>query len=292
MTTVRDTSTTVGSLLDREAAVLKAAGVWDGRREALQLWAAVAHTSPGEVWQRREAPVTSEVARAFTAAVRRRAAGEPAAYATGTAAFRALDLEVDRRVLVPRPETEGLVDHVLRWAGERARWGLAVDVGTGSGCIALSLALEGRFARVIASDVSPAALTVARRNAERVGAATPVEFREGDLLWAVGPEQADVIVSNPPYVTTAEWDGLDVGVRQHEPRVALVGGTDGLSHTAALVRSAGANLLPGGLLGIEVDCRRASQALALARRYGWTNARVERDLFGSERYLLATRELA
>ena len=195
-------------------------------------------------------------------------------------------------MLIPRPETEGLVEHVLRWAGTSARWGLAVDVGTGSGCIALSLAQEGQFARVIASDLSPAALAVARRNAERVGAATPVEFREGDLLWPLGPEQADVIVSNPPYVSTAEWDGLDTGVRHHEPRVALVGGSDGLSHTAALLRSARANLHPGGLLGIEVDCRRAGQALALARRHGWSDARVERDLFGSERYLLATRERA
>jgi release factor glutamine methyltransferase len=290
VTTTGEKLGTVGLLLEREAMTLRAAGVRDGRREALQLWAAVAATSPGAVWSRRETVSPPELARAFAVAVRRRVAGEPVAYATGSAAFRLLDLEVDRRVLIPRPETEGLVEHVLRWAAARARWGLAVDVGTGSGCIALSLATEGRFSRVIASDLSPAALAVARRNAERVGAATPVEFREGDLLWPLGPQQADVIVANPPYVSAAEWDGLDPGVRDHEPRVALVGGADGLAHTGALLRAAGAHLQPGGLLGMELDCRRAGQALALARSCGWTNARVERDLFGSERYLLATRE--
>jgi len=232
------------------------------------------------------------VARAFAAAVRRRMNGEPIAYATGRAMFRSLDVVVDRRVLIPRPETEGLVEHVLAWATQRDRWGVAADIGTGSGCIALSVATEGRFARVIATDISRDALEVARGNAGRVATRVPVEFREGDLLWPLGQETADVIVSNPPYVSAEEWAALDDGVRDHEPRVALVGGRDGLAHTAALLRAASGRLATGGLLAMEVDCQRADQALALARHHGWTGARVERDLFGRERYLLATRESA
>jgi release factor glutamine methyltransferase len=282
----------LAGVLDSEAARLGAAGVRDPRREALCLWAAVAGVSPGDAWRRREACPEPALVRAFVAATLRRAHGEPVAYALGKAAFRSLDLVVDRRVLIPRPETEGLVERVLGWAARYQRWGVVADIGTGSGCIALSLAAEGRFSRVIATDVSPHALAVARQNADCVTTTASVEFREGDLLWALGRDVVDVIVSNPPYVSTAEWSALDAGVRDHEPRLALVGGANGLAHTAALLRAAAPRLRPGGLLAVEVDCQRAEQALALARRSGWTGARVERDLFGRERYLLATRESA
>jgi release factor glutamine methyltransferase len=193
-------------------------------------------------------------------------------------------------VLIPRPETEGLVEHVLEWSRRTGRWGSVVDVGTGSGCIALSLAVEGSFGYILATDASEEALALARRNAAAIDAATRVEFRCGDLLWAMGGTQVDVIVSNPPYVTTAEWEILEPGVRNHEPRMALVSGPDGLAHTAALLRHARSRLHEGGLLALELDCRRADRTLALARAEGWTSARIERDLFGRERYLLAEWE--
>jgi release factor glutamine methyltransferase len=280
----------VATLLADGERVLVAAGVGDARREALTLLGAIAETSPGALWAGRAEPVAPDTAAAFLRAVAQRAAGVPAAYAAETAAFRTLELHVDRRVLIPRPETEGLVDHVLDWCRTRGRWGVAVDIGTGSGCIALSLAAEGRFARVVATDVSDGALAVARRNAAGLRVAGAVEFRAGDLLWALGPGVADVIVSNPPYVSAAEWAALDAGVRDHEPRVALVGGGDGLAHTAVLLGQARGRLAPHGLLALEVDCRRADRTLALARAEGWTSARIERDLFGRERYLLAERE--
>jgi release factor glutamine methyltransferase len=281
---------TIASLLAEAEGVLADAGVADGRREALTLFAAVAETSPGGLWTRRAEPAASDVAEAFLRAVAQRAAGVPAAYAAGTAAFRSLELHVDRRVLIPRPESEGLVERVLDWCRARDRWGVAADIGTGSGCIALSLAVEGRFARVIATDVSEGALAVARRNAASLRAGGAVEFRAGDLLWPLGPDGVDVIVSNPPYVSADEWAALDPGVREHEPRLALVGGGYGLAHTAVLLGQARGRLAPGGLLGMEIDCRRADRTLALARAAGWASARIERDLFGRERYLLAERE--
>jgi release factor glutamine methyltransferase len=282
----------VAVLLAEGQDVLAAAGVADARREALALLAAIAETSPGALWARRAEPVAPAVATAFGRAVTQRSWGMPAAYAAGTAAFRTLELAVDRRVLIPRPETEGLVQRVLEWCRARGTWGVAADIGTGSGCIALSLATEGQFTQVIATDASEGALAVARHNAAALRAPAGIEFRAGDLLWALGIQRVDVIVSNPPYVASDEWASLDAAVRDYEPRLALVGGSDGLAHTTVLLRQARGRLEPGGLLALEVDCRRANRTLALARAEGWSSARIERDLFGRERYLLAEREAA
>jgi release factor glutamine methyltransferase len=278
-------------LADAERA-LAAAGIDEPRREALVLWATLAECSPGRAWLERDRPAPPALVTRFRAAVRDRAAGVPTAYAAGHVAFRSIELEIDPRVLIPRPETEGLVDHVLAWGRARppGRWGVAADIGTGSGCVAISLAVEGTFQRIIATDVSANALDVARANAARIAPAAPIEFRLGDLLWPLAGESVDVIVSNPPYVTVAEWEHLDPGVREHEPRVALVGGPSGLLQTEALLRGARRLLRPGGLLAIEVDCTRAELALTRARAIGWPCARVERDLFGRLRYLLVMKE--
>lgn len=281
---------TVAALLAVGERTLGAAGIAEARREALMLWAAVTRSAPGEAWMRRHDVPAAEARLGFGAAVARRAAGAPVSYAAGSAAFRTLELAVDPHVLIPRPETEGLVEHVLRWCRARDRWGVAADIGTGSGCIALSLAVEGAFTRVIATDLSAAALALARQNAEALAPATPVEFRLGDLLWPLGSAQVEVLVSNPPYVTADEWGKLDAGVRDHEPRLALVGGADGMAHIRALLRLARGRVREGGLVALEVDCRRAGEALAVARDLGWASARIERDLFGRERFLLATRE--
>lgn len=281
---------TVSQLLHRAERRLSAAGLADAHRDALMLWAAMSGASPGAAWLGRGDTAPAALAERFGRAVGERAAGAPLAYAAGAAAFRTLELAVDPRVLIPRPETEGLVDRVLAWARRTGRWGVAADVGTGSGCIALSLAVEGRFARVIATDLSPDAVAVARENARRVAPPTPVELRTGDLLWALGRDAVDVLVANPPYVTAAEWEGLEPGVRAREPRLALVGGPDGLRHTEALLRGACAVLTPGGLLALEVDSRRGARTLALAEALGWRGARLDDDLYGRPRYLLATRE--
>jgi release factor glutamine methyltransferase len=211
----------------------------------------------------------------------------------GKAAFRTLELALTPQVLIPRPETEDLVGQVLAWAAARhpgGPWGTVADIGTGSGAIALALAVEGEFERVIATEVSPDALDVARSNLEAVKPRTPVELRLGPFLAPLLHEQVDVIVANPPYLTTAEYEALGADVRDHEPRLALDGGPDGLAPYRVLFAGAGRVLVAGGLLALEIDSRRPDQMLALARAARWSDARTLDDVFGRPRYLLATNE--
>lgn len=283
-----DVALTRRALFRQATARLHAAGVAAAERDVMWLWRGVAADSTGVDWALAAASVPSERVRAFERAVQRRAAGEPLAYILGRAGFRTLELAVDRRVLIPRPETEGLVQHVLDWATASGRWGRVADVGTGSGCIALSLATEGRFAEIVATDRSEDALTVARANAARLGARN-VRMEQGDLLAALDRASFDAIVSNPPYVTAAEYAGLDASVRDFEPALALVGGADGTEPTRRLIDGAAHHLADGGLLAIEVDCSRGEAVAAYARTRGWPDARIAADVFGRPRFFLATK---
>jgi len=171
------------------------------------LWAAVAGdaTTPGDVWIGRDRAPAPEVAARFRQAIELRAGGVPFAYAVGSTDFRTLQLSIDRRALIPRPETEGLVDLVLHAAGTRdagcGMRGVAADIGTGCGCIALALAVEGNFERVIAVERSPEAAALARQNVARLHPAVPVEVRQGDLFAPLAGARYRAIVSNPPYLT-------------------------------------------------------------------------------------------
>ncbi|MFN8581618.1 MAG: HemK/PrmC family methyltransferase [Gemmatimonadaceae bacterium] len=229
----------VQQLVHDVASQLQRAGVADARGEARDLVAAVCEAP--RFWPSLEplAVVTSDVADTARRAASRRAAGAPFAYAVGRAAFRYLMLTVDERVLIPRQETELLVDQVLSLV--RGRRDLhVVDVGTGSGAIAIALASEGDFERVVATDISADALAVATANANRNAATlrTPIEFRHGSFLAPVAGEQFDVLVSNPPYIAFSEAGDLPRSVRDWEPATALVCGDDGLCATRQLIADA------------------------------------------------------
>ncbi len=234
--------------------------------------------------------IDDSVCRAARVAVARLREGAPFAYAVRRAAFRHLTLDVDERVLIPRPETEGLVEEVLRLS--LGMGGCAIDIGTGSGAIALSLASEGSFDRVVATDVSLDALAVARQNGTRLAGAlrSPVEFRHGSLLAPLLDLTAAVIVSNPPYIAYHEAEQLPAGVRDWEPAVALLSGADGMLATNAIIRGAADRLQRGGILALEVDARRASlaaESLAVDPRY--CEIAVRLDLAGRERFVIARR---
>jgi len=279
---VPETLVRLGELLREARSVLHEAGVAEAARESRFLWESVGGGAPDR-YQDPACAVDAALAGHYAVQVERRRQGEPLAYVTGAAGFRRLGLLADRRALIPRPETEGLVDLLLQRAGT----GIVADLGTGSGCLALSLADEGRFSRVIAVDRSREALALAAENVRRTGLGLSLVV--GDWLSPLAGATLDAIVSNPPYLTVDEYERLDPAVRAWEPAAALVSGVDGLAATRELLRSAPAVLRPGGWIAMELDCRRAESSAALAAATGWQSVTIEHDLFGRARYLLAQR---
>ena len=274
---------TVASLVADGTRRLRRAGIAEPRREAVRLWTGVANENAVEVALGGGRVVEGATPARYDVAVRRRAAGEPLAHVTGTTSFRNLDLKSDSRALIPRPETEGLVELLL----QRVRTGSVVDVGTGTGCIALSLLQEGSFDQVVALDVSGAALELARLNCELTGF-SPV-LVQGDMCQPLKERVFDALISNPPYLTEEEYGGLDPSVGDWEPKLALVGGADGMSAIGRLLDEGRNVLSPGGWLALELDCTRAAACAAHACTLGWQDVSVHMDLFGRERYLLAQR---
>ncbi|MEJ2216623.1 MAG: peptide chain release factor N(5)-glutamine methyltransferase [Gemmatimonadota bacterium] len=286
----------------------------NARLEAELLLAHVLGLRRIDLYLQFERPLTPEEVGRYREALRRRLRREPLQYITGHAAFRELDREVDRRVLIPRPETELLVGVVLDWAhhvvdasgpegdstegtvggggaagGGEGGGGLsALDLGTGSGAIALSLLHEGPFGRVLATDVSADALDVARSNAIRLGLAERLDLRQGDVWQAVGDERFDVVVSNPPYVADAERASLMPEVRDWEPASALFSEGDPLAMTRRIVDGTPAHLRSRGLLALEVAAGRMDGVRSLIEAAGAFEAvRVVRDHGGHERVVTA-----
>jgi len=268
-------------------ALRRSNGNGGGQETTAAVWAAVSGMTIGEAWLRHDEAKSPELLAKYQDVMIQLEGGVPFAYAVGSVGFRTLDLKIDRRSLIPRPETEGLVEHVLA----RCTTGLVADIGTGCGCIALALAVEGQFERVVAVEQSAAAAALARENVQRIAPRTPVEIREGNLLAPlVGrQERFRAIVSNPPYVSVAEYAELDASVRDFEPRKALVSGVTGLDATRGLFAGAAALLEPGGLLALEIDERRGDAVRELGRDLGWA-VEIHHDVFACPRYALSIRE--
>jgi release factor glutamine methyltransferase len=203
-----------------------------------------------------------------------------------------LELLTDPRALIPRPETEGLVELVLEWASTVGPGLSALDLGTGTGAIVLSLAREGPFDRLVATDVSDEALGLARENRDRLGLDGAVEFRRGATWDPIDDEERfHVVVSNPPYVTDSEMSALEPEVSEWEPEAALAGGHRGLDVLRPLIAGAPQHLEEGGLLAVELGAGQGEAVLELVRDTpGLRDARSKRDLAGRDRYVLANRE--
>ncbi len=212
------------------------------------------------------------------------AAGEPLQYVLGEAWFWGRSFKVDRRALIPRPETEELVEHVLGsddlWQRE---YPLVADVGTGTGCIALTLAAERPLVRVIAADVSAEVLALARENAARLGLVGRVDWRLGDLLDGIPAGSLDAVVSNPPYIAAAVVETLAEEVRSHEPRLALDGGADGLAVVRRLVAQAALALRGGGRVWMEIGDEQGSAVKQILTASGFAAVQIRRDLAGQDR---------
>jgi release factor glutamine methyltransferase len=306
-------SWTIGRLLGWTAEYLAKQGADSPRLDAEILLAHARGCQRIELYTAFTDPASDELREKFRALVKQRAQGVPVAYLVGRREFYSLSFRVTRDVLIPRPETEFAVIEVLDRIGHRpAKAGgpagpagqpgsdsapatertlEIVDVGTGSGAIVIALAVHAPQCRFTAVDVSPAALRVARENAAEHGVAEQIEFQEGDLLSGVAAgRKFDVVVSNPPYVSEAEFAQLPRDVREHEPRVALLAGPTGVEVIARLAAQAAEHLVSGGWLICEISPMIAAQALELLAALGtYEPATIRKDLAGLARIVIARR---
>jgi release factor glutamine methyltransferase len=227
----------------------------------------------------------------FRDAIRRRRTGEPVAYIRGEKEFYGRPFRVDHRVLVPRPDTEILVEVALGRTAHCSLGGRGLDLCTGSGCVAITIACERPTASLTAIDLSPDAIAVARSNALRLGAVHQIGWLSGDLYGPIAPGRPgfDFIVANPPYIPAGEHAGLAVDIKDFEPRMALLGGDDGLDVTRRIVAEAPAHLRAGGLLAIEVGSGQAAAVAVLFGEAGFSDVRIAKDYGGHDRVVSAAR---
>ena len=272
--------TTIREALDSALIALTASGCDTPRLDAEVLLAAAIGVDRAIVISDPNRGLEPDEARRFQEYARRRVQREPVAYILGRKGFRTIELEVDRRVLIPRPETEHLVEAALDLP-QNAR---VVDVGTGSGAVALALKTERPDLDVIATDASAEALAVARANAARLG--LDVAFLEGDLLDPVdGP--LDAVLSNPPYVAETDRASLAPDITSHEPEVAVFAGTDGLDLVRRLIPQAAAT--GAAMIAVEVGIGQAAAVADLMREAGFPDAGVTADLAGIDRIVMGRR---
>jgi release factor glutamine methyltransferase len=274
---------TLAEIVATATAALEGAGVASARNDAEWLLAGVLDGGRFDAYLRADRAVPPGVAGRYDALVRRRAAGEPLQQILGWEAFRGLRIRVTPDVLVPRPETEMLVEWALALLDRDAR--RVVDVGTGSGCIACAVAVERPGVRVLALDVSPAAAAVAAANTVAHGVRDRVAVGVADLLATVRTASVDMVVANPPYLAAPLLPAIQREVRDWEPHVALLGGDDGLSVLRPLIRDARRVLKAGAPLVVETGADHAAVVARVFRRSGYVDIRTREDLTGTVRFV-------
>jgi len=278
-------------VLESAAKALAEGGIGNSRLDAELLMAAALNTGRTNVIAG-AVELSSEGLTRFGELIARRAEREPLAYILGRKEFFSIEFEVTPAVLIPRPETEILVGAALEAAARRPDCAV-LDLGTGSGAIALALAANEPRIRIVATDVSKEALEIARRNAVRLGLGDRIEFRLGDCWAALGvsdrlvSDRFDLVVSNPPYIEDRELDGLEPEVARFEPRLALAGGIDGLDFYRRICARIGDYLKSGGELMVEVGAGQAVRVEALCRSVGCAETILIEDLAGWPRVVVA-----
>ncbi len=291
---------TVKGFLKWATLSLESFNVPDARAEAEYLLSHALGLKRHELFLNGARPLARDEERTLREFVRRRTLREPSQYITGSAHFRGLELKVTRAVLIPRPETELIVDEALRAASSAPLAGKpeikALDLCTGSGCIAVSMCVELPSAVVFATDISGDALSIASENARRLNVSDRIVFMKGGLfraLSALKPKGVfDMILSNPPYVPEAELFGLEPEVKDHEPRISLTAGPDGLAYIREIISTAHRYLRPGGRLIMEIGWGQAGQVKEMFEKNGrYEDVRVINDLSGVERVFSAGTRL-
>ena len=277
---------TIADIIRAGEELLSEAGIPDARRDSSTLVSLAIGRDRSFIYSHPEYEPTAEESERIDQYLKRRADREPLQYIRGTQEFYGLEFEVTPDVLIPRPETEMIVEWAIGFLkGEKTTRFL--DIGTGTGCIPISILKNSPNANGVAVDISSDALAVAARNAERNGVAERLELIESDLFSNVPAEKFDLIVSNPPYVPVKDLAHLQPEVRDHEPHVALSDGSSGVSIIERIIRDARHFMLPGGVLLIEMGFGQSERVLEFTSTGGWASAQVESDLQGIPRMLYA-----
>ncbi len=280
---------TIGSILDWSRQYFGSHGAESPRLDAEVLLSHLLRQQRIFLYVHFDQPLTSEELARYREMVKRRAAGEPVAYICGEKEFMGLTFKVTPSVLVPQPDTETLVEAAIeRLRGKNSP--RIADICTGSGAIAIALAHYLPESSIVATEISPDALSIAKENAEALGLSDCSEFREGDLLAPLSGETFDAIVSNPPYIPSAEIDGLPREVRA-EPKIALDGGADGLDFYRRLVGESAALLNDGGFLAVECGDTQAGAIADMAVTGGFGKTEIIRDLAGKERVVVLWKQI-
>ena len=283
----------VHEILNESAKALEAVGIPSARLDAEVLLAFCLSCDRLEFFKNPEMQLSLTQQAAFQKLIDRRLRWEPVAYITGRKNFWTFTLEVNKDVLIPRPDTEVIVEEVLDIAKKSEVAGIKIlDIGTGSGAIAIAVASEIPHASVMATDISPAALEVARRNAESLGLQNRIDFRQGDLLEPV-EGVFDIIASNPPYIGAVEYKELPEGVRLFEPREALFAGKSGLEFYEKIIYQAADHLKKNGWLLLEIGATQQKDILRIMENSGfYDNIEMRRDYAGLPRVIKARRKVS
>lgn len=279
---------TVRQLLEEAVTKLRDAGVETPILDAEVMLAHVLDRSRTDLLTHPELQPAPEAVAQSQQWIARRSLREPLSYITGEREFYGLTFEVTPAVLIPRQETEILVEAALSVL-QKLETPMVADIGLGSGCVAVAIAVSLPTALIYGTESSPEALAVARRNAERLGVADRVRFLEGDLLSPVSRMRFDMIVSNPPYIPSGEFECLQPEVSKYEPREALHGGPDGLDVHRRLAAESPAYLKPGGSIAVEVGVGQSRTVEAMLQENGFGNVRFVQDYAGIERVVIGER---
>lgn len=280
---------TLGTLYQQLTDELAAAEIEAPGLEARMLLAHAAGIDQTRIIGYPEDEITTETLDTLAALTARRKTGEPIAYIIGTREFWSLDFKVSPATLIPRPDSETLIEAVLNWVPNKAAKLSILDLGTGSGCLLLALLSELPNATGCGIDINEEACKIAAENAEKLGLGSRATFQQGDWMQGLG-DQFDIIISNPPYIVDAEIAALEIDVKQFEPRLALSGGPDGCAPYRIIAAQTATHLAPGKLLAVEIGIGQATDIKEIFAENGLKILDVLKDIGNIDRCILATVE--
>ena len=280
---------TVGEIIDVSASFLTQKNIPEARPSCELLMSRLLGCGRMDIHLKKDLALSEKQVEAMRRGLKRLSTGEPVQYITGNVEFMGLEFKTDKRALIPRPETELLVQEVISCKGSWSDFEpcVVLDIGTGTGCIAISLAVSVPGPTYIGVDVSEDAIALSKENAAAIETNSPVHFHCGTLDELLEPQTVSLVVTNPPYIKTAEWEKLPIHIREHEPRLALDGGPSGLAVIEEIVHDASVLLRPGGHIFLEIGYDQGKSVPEMLAGFGFGDIAVKKDYAGHDRIVHA-----